>query len=236
MRAAGFFAVPHFARNALQDFVRQHYGRTLTIGGIQFNPFTLALDVTGFSLPDADGQPLIAFDRLHVSLQLASLWRFAPSFREILLEQPYVRAVVRQDGALNLADLGKGFARPAAQAATEVRAHAVVYPAPGGAFRAPRRSRTARRAVSRRVQADRLRAARLQHHAREPATTTRSNAASPEGERLMWSGSVRLEPLASHGEFEISDSAGAHAVALPAREPAVRDRPRASSASRATTI
>src|SRR5579862_7879095 len=108
--AAGFFAVPHFARNALQDFVRQHYGRTLTIGGIQFNPFTLALDVTGFSLPDADGQPLIAFDRLHVSLQLASLWRLAPSFREILLEEPYLRAVVRPDGALNLADLGKGFA------------------------------------------------------------------------------------------------------------------------------
>ena len=201
--AAGFFAVPHFARTALQDFVRQHYRRTLTIGGIQFNPFTLALDVTGFSLPDADGQPLIAFDRLHVSLQLASLWRFAPSFREILLEKPYVRAVVRQDSALNLADLGKGFASappPKPQQKSE-----------------PMRLFIQRLAVISGTAAfeDRTRPFHAEFkpiafELRDFSTTARTgndytlNAASPEGERLVWSGSVRLEPLASHGQFEIS--------------------------------
>jgi uncharacterized protein involved in outer membrane biogenesis len=107
--AAGFLAVPHFARKTLTDFVRTHYGRTLTLGEIHFNPFTFALDVTGVELPDADGKTLLAFRRLHVRAQLASLWRLAPSFSEILLEQPYVRVVIRADGALNLADLGKGF-------------------------------------------------------------------------------------------------------------------------------
>ncbi len=76
--AAGFLAVPYYARKGLQDFVHQHYGRTLTLGEIRFNPFTLALDVTGFSLPDADAQPLLAFRGLHVSLQLASVWRASP--------------------------------------------------------------------------------------------------------------------------------------------------------------
>ena len=31
------------------------------------------------------------------------------------------------------------------------------------------------------------------------------NAASPEGERLIWSGNVRLEPVSSHGVFAVSD-------------------------------
>ena len=106
---AGFWAVPHFARQGVTDFVRTHYRRTLTIGDIRFNPFTLNLDVSALALPDADGQTMISFDRLHVGLQLASLWRLGPSFSEILLQRPYVRAVLRPDGELNLADLGKGF-------------------------------------------------------------------------------------------------------------------------------
>jgi len=114
--AAGFLAAPYYARRGLQDFVRQHYGRAVAMAEIRFNPFTLALDVSGFSLPDADGQPLLSFNRLHVGLRLASLWRLAPSFGEIILQQPYVRAVKRADGALNLADLGKGFPSAPAKA------------------------------------------------------------------------------------------------------------------------
>ena len=107
--AAGFLAVPYFVRKEAQDFVRTHYKRTLSIGDVRFNPFTLLLDITRVSLPDADGQTLLAFQRLHVALQLATLWRLGPSFREIRLEQPYARVVLRPDGALNLADLAKGF-------------------------------------------------------------------------------------------------------------------------------
>jgi hypothetical protein len=201
--AAGFLAVPYFARKSLQEFVHQHYGRTLTIGKIRFNPFTLALDVTRFSLPDADGQPLLAFERLHVSLQLASLWRLGPSFREILLEQPYVRTVIRPDGAVNLADLGKGF--PSAPAKPVQKS-------------APMRLFIQRLAVISGTAAfeDRTRPFRAEFkpiafELRDFSTTARTdngyilNAASPEGERLIWSGTLHLEPLSSHGVFEIVD-------------------------------
>src|ERR1700730_10358674 len=46
---------------------------------------------------------------------------------------------------------------------------------------------------------------------RDFSTTARTgngytlNAASPEGERLIWSGTLRLEPVSSHGVFEIAD-------------------------------
>src|SRR5581483_5395489 len=108
--AVGFWAVPHFLRSGLTGFVSTHYKRALTLGEIRFNPFTFTLDVSDLSLPDSDGHPMLAFGRLHVDLEMKSLFKLGPSFREIVLERPQVRAVIRPDGALNLADLGKGFA------------------------------------------------------------------------------------------------------------------------------
>src|SRR5580658_6401952 len=106
---AGFWAVPHFLRSGLTDFVNTHYQRKVSLGDIRSNPYTFKLDVADFSLPDADGEPMLAFGRLHIDLELVSLIRLGPYFREIVLERPLVRTVVRHDGSLNLADLGKGF-------------------------------------------------------------------------------------------------------------------------------
>jgi Domain of Unknown Function (DUF748) len=202
--AAGFLAVPHFARKALTDFVRTHYGRTLILGEIHFNPFTFALDVTAVELPDADGRILLAFQRLHVRAQLASLWRLAPSFGEILLEQPYVRVVIRPDGALNLADLGKGFPpqpqaqKPSAPMKLFIQRFAVIA---GSSSFEDRTHPTPFRAEFKPIGFE----------LRDFSTTAGTandyalNAASPEGEHLIWSGSVRLDPLSSHGVFEVTD-------------------------------
>jgi uncharacterized protein involved in outer membrane biogenesis len=204
--ACGFLALPHFARQGASDFVRTHYGRTLTIGEIRFNPFTLNLDVTGVVLPDADGQTMLSFDRLHVGLQLASLWRLGPSFGEILLERPYVRAVIRPDGALNLADLGKGFApsppEPAQKKAGPVRLYigrlAVID---GGTTFEDRTHATPFRADFKPI------AFELRDFSTTAATgdAYTLKAASPQGERLDWSGTLRLTPLTSRGRFAIAD-------------------------------
>ena len=203
--AAGFLAVPYYARRSLHDFVRQHYGRAVAMREIRFNPFTLALDVSGFSLPDADGQPLLSFNRLHVGLRLASLWRLAPSFGEIILQQPYVRAVIRADGALNLADLGKGF--PSAPAKPQPKSE------PMRLFiqRLAVISGTAAFADQDRTRPFHAEFKPIAFELRDFSTTPRTgngytlNAASPEGERLIWSGTLRLEPVSSHGVFEIAD-------------------------------
>jgi hypothetical protein len=203
--AAGFLAVPYYARRGAQEFVRAHYGRTLRLDEVHFNPFTLTLDLKRLALPDADGQPLLGFDRLHVELQLASLWRLGVSFHNILFERPYVRAVLRPGGELNLADLGKGFAP--APAAPEKKS-------------APLRLFISRLAVI-------TGAATFEDHTRPipfraefkpisfelrdfstlagSGNTYALNAASPDGERLIWSGTVSVTPLASHGVFEIAD-------------------------------
>ena len=45
--AAGFLAVPHFARQAASDFVRTHYGRTLVIGDLRFEFFVEIANLSG---------------------------------------------------------------------------------------------------------------------------------------------------------------------------------------------
>jgi Domain of Unknown Function (DUF748) len=202
----GFLAVPHFARNSLQNFVRTHYGRTLTVGGIQFNPFTFTLEVTGLSLPDADGQRLLSFERLHVDFRLAaSLWRLGPSFGEIRLEQPYARAVIRRDGALNLADLGKGFpAAPAKpQPSTPLQLYIARFEIVTGAAYFEDRTRPTPFSAEFKPIAFELHD--FSTTGRRSADAYSLEAASPEGERLRWSGTLRLEPLLSHGTFEITD-------------------------------
>ena len=203
--AAGFLAVPHFARQWASGFVRTHYARTLTIGDIRFNPFTLKLDVTGVALPDADGRTMLSFDHLHVGLQLASLWRLGPSFSEILLERPYVRAVIRPDDELNLADLGKGFAPPPQQPQKKggpVRLYIGRLAVIDGGTTFEDRSRPAPFRADFKPIAFEL---------RDFSTTAATgdaytlNAASAQGERLDWSGTVHLTPLSSHGRFEITD-------------------------------
>lgn len=101
----GFVLAPGILRDQAQNFVRENYGRELAIGEIRIQPFKLQLEVRDAVLPDVDGQPMLGFQRLFVDLQIASLWNQAFTFRQITVDAPRVRAVVRPGGALNLADL-----------------------------------------------------------------------------------------------------------------------------------
>jgi hypothetical protein len=103
----GFFAVPRLVASLARDQVRTDYGRELGIGEVRFNPWLLALEVRGLSLPDADGGPLLSLDRLFLDLQADSVWRRALSFREVAVDGLVVHAVVRPGGDLNLADLAE---------------------------------------------------------------------------------------------------------------------------------
>ncbi|MDB6007865.1 MAG: hypothetical protein JWL65_115 [Gammaproteobacteria bacterium] len=208
---AGFWAVPHFLRSGLTDFVSTHYKRKLSLGEIRFNPYAFTLDVADLSLPDSDGEPMLAFGRLHVDLEIISLLRLGPSFHEIVLERPLVRTVVRRDGSLNLADLGKGFAsapaatpppKPSEPMRLFIDRFAVI--AGGGTFE------DLSHATPFRAEFKPIAFELHKFSTRAKANSGDSNeysltAASPEGERLDWSGVFLLEPLSSHGTFAVSD-------------------------------
>jgi Domain of Unknown Function (DUF748) len=111
--AVGFLLVPRWVRSELLGLTARDFGRTLSLGEVRFNPFTWTLEIADFSLPDADGRPMISFGRLEVAVGISSIPHLAPTLSEIVLDHPHVNAVVRRDGKLNLADLEKPFAQPA---------------------------------------------------------------------------------------------------------------------------
>ena len=101
----GFYVAPGIVRSQAADFVREKYGRQLSIGEIRINPLKLQAEIKDLVLPDKDGKPMLGFHRLFVDFEASSLWRRAFVFKQVQLDAPMARAVIRPDGSVNLADL-----------------------------------------------------------------------------------------------------------------------------------
>jgi hypothetical protein len=102
---AGFKLAPGIVRSQAIGFVRENYARELTLGEVRINPLKLQAEIKDLSLPDTDGKPMIAFRRLFVDFELSSIWERAFVFKDVQLDAPLARAVIRPDGSVNLADL-----------------------------------------------------------------------------------------------------------------------------------
>src|SRR5438445_152455 len=114
---AGFFLVPRLVASYVPRYVQEQLKRRAQIGEIRVNPLLLKVDIKNFRLTEADGSPLLGFDRLFVDLELAkSIIRAAWTFAEIRLETPRVDAVMFPDGRLNIADLLDAFPQGALDA------------------------------------------------------------------------------------------------------------------------
>jgi Domain of Unknown Function (DUF748) len=101
----GFKVAPGLVRDQAIKYVRQNYGRELRIGEVWIDPFKLQAEIRDLALPDADGSPMLGFRRLFVDFELASLWQRTFIFKDVIVEVPEVRAVIRRNGAMNFADL-----------------------------------------------------------------------------------------------------------------------------------
>ena len=203
----GFFGVPRLLRANATEFVATEYGRKLDVGEIRFNPFTLVLRVQNLSFPDSEGQPLVGFRALLVNFNASSLFRFAPSFEDIELTEPFTRVVIRKDGTVNLVDLARPFAEPGKEAGP---------PEP----EEPLRLHIARLGVaSGRVEFEDRARATVFHTRLAPinfvltdfATTGEAGnayslrAASVDDERFAWDGTFEPSPFTSRGKFGITN-------------------------------
>ena len=105
---AGFFLAPSIAKRQIVAALEATLQRPVSLAELRINPFALSADARDFSLTEADGSALIAFDRLLVNFQASSLFRWAWTFREIRLEGPAIELVREPSGAINLAALALG--------------------------------------------------------------------------------------------------------------------------------
>ena len=116
---AGFFLVPRLITTYVPRYVQTELKRRAEIGDVRLNPLLFKLEIKHFRLQEADGRPLLGFDRLFVDFELSSLFRRAWTFAEIQLEAPRLDVVLAPDGRLNVADLLDAFPQgePASQPA-----------------------------------------------------------------------------------------------------------------------
>ncbi len=203
--AVGFFVVPRLVRSQAQDFVSEKYGRTAEIGEVRFNPFTFTLEVDRFVFPDSDGKPLASFETLLVNFELSSLWRRGASFKEIAIGQPNVRAILRENGSLNLADFAKPFEDEPEVAEEDT--------GPTRLFIDLFRLDAGQTSFEDRTLAPPYTAVLvpITFELRDFSTTGDTDNAYDlhaqfgEGQTLDWSGDVTLTPLASKGQFKFAN-------------------------------
>src|SRR5262245_25032 len=108
---AGFFLVPRLITTYVPRYVHEQLNRRAEIGKVRVNPLLFKLEIKDFRLQEADGKPLLGFDRLFVDFELSSLFRWAWTFAEIQLDAPRVDVVLDRDGRLNIAQLLDSFPR-----------------------------------------------------------------------------------------------------------------------------
>src|SRR6188474_1776747 len=198
----GFKVAPGFVRNKAVEYVRAEYGRELTLGEIRIHPFKLQFEARDIAFPDADGERMLGLARLFVDFEVSSLWKRAFYFSEVDIESPYVRAMIRPGGAMNLADLatrtspeaGEDDAPPKVWIADLVVADGV----------ADFIDRARKRPFERRFAPV---AFALQDFKTTPeGGDFRLSARSQAQEQFDWKGHFALAPLvSSEGEFSIAD-------------------------------
>ncbi len=201
----GFFVVPRAVHSQIQEFARTNYQREPTIGKVRFNPFTLTLEIRGFSFPDEDAKLLFGFERLVVNSSLSSIWRRGPSLELIELDQPFGRAVIRPDGTLNFADLAKPFEKD--------------QPEPEPDSEPTRVFIDLLRVIRGRIDFEDHTRPTTFHAQLQPVTFalrefstvgTGANsyaldAESTEGGKFTWNGTFDLKPVAAKGQFSLID-------------------------------
>lgn len=101
---AGFYLVPHLIRSQAMDWVHSRLGKTLTLGDIRFDPFRFTLDIGDIAIAGPE-RPMVAIGQLHLDFSVRSLVQHAYRLDEVRIERPFIHAVIRPNGALNLLEL-----------------------------------------------------------------------------------------------------------------------------------
>ena len=103
--AVGYLLVPRLIERTLPSHVQENLGAQAAVGKVRFDPFLSKLEVEQFQLSTQSGQPIVAFDRLLVDFDLASIWNWAWTFGAIIVDGFKLDAEVDKNGRLNLAEL-----------------------------------------------------------------------------------------------------------------------------------
>ena len=198
----GFLILPGIALRIANEQLQRYSTQPAQLERLQLNPFTLELDLWGLHLGES-GKEQLAFEHLHVDLQLDSLWRGALHLAEVKLTQPHTEARFAKDGTLNLVQL---FKLPASEPSDEpsepfpLRIDHIELAGGNLHFQDLR----PKDAIDIRYDDLNLELHNLSTLPDDNAELTLV-ATGPEGGRIDWSGQLSLSPLRSSGSLKVTD-------------------------------
>lgn len=101
----GYWAVPHYSRQILEETVAQKLGRTVTLEAVDFNPWTWVYELRGLRIASRHGDtPLLELGLLRVDASAETITKMAPVLSELTVEDLHVLATINDE---NIGELGK---------------------------------------------------------------------------------------------------------------------------------
>lgn len=98
----GFVLVPYLIKAYGVPAAAEQIKHPVVLREAAFNPFTLALRLTGLEVRDQNQAAMLGFEELFVDLRAVTLFAQRVAFDEIRLVMPFVAARVNPEGKLNL--------------------------------------------------------------------------------------------------------------------------------------
>ena len=113
--ALGWLVVPGLVRSQIEKQASEQLGRKVTLGAVDFKPWTLELTLSDLAIANQAGsRPQFGFKRLYVNAELESLLRLAPVIDAVALDAPVLRLTHLGDGKYDVDDIVARFNKPTA--------------------------------------------------------------------------------------------------------------------------
>jgi hypothetical protein len=102
----GFFGLPGILRPRAAEELRRLLARPVTIEAVRVNPFRLSAALESVVVTETDGSPLLSIREASANLGLWATLLGQPHLQDVSLDGISLYVVRRDDGTLNLAQLG----------------------------------------------------------------------------------------------------------------------------------
>lgn len=101
-----WLAVPPIAKSQIQKIASEKLGRQVTVGKIDFKPWTLELTLNDLRIATADGsKSQVAIARIYADAELQSIFRFAPVIDTVTVDAPAILLTHLADGKYDIDDI-----------------------------------------------------------------------------------------------------------------------------------
>ena len=108
-----WLAIAHLAKGPLERIASEQLGRPVTVGAIEFTPWTLELTLRDIAIGGAQGgPPQLQIARIYADAELQSLVRLAPVVDALAIDAPHLRLTHLADGRYDVDDILARLAAP----------------------------------------------------------------------------------------------------------------------------